>query len=114
MELAGGCNYACQMCPQGFEGGREKEVKKVLKGDNFVKIVDNAMEQGVESVSIHGGGEPTWNKDFIKSIKYIKDRNIKCVSFSNGYTLNDKLIEESANSGLDVFRISCIGYDSET
>ena len=23
MELAGGCNYACQMCPQSF--GREKE-----------------------------------------------------------------------------------------
>ena len=114
MELAGGCNYACQMCPQGFEGGREKEFKKVLKWDNFVKIVDNAMEHGVESVSIHGGGEPTLNKDFIKSIKYIKDRNLKCVSFSNGYTLNDKLIEEIANSGLDVFRISCIGYDSET
>ena len=114
MELAGGCNYSCQMCPQGFEGGREKEFKKVLKWDNFVKILDNAMEHGVESVSIHGGGEPTLNKDFIKSIKYIKDRNLKCVSFSNGYTLNDKLIEEIANSGLDIFRVSCIGYNSET
>ena len=30
MELAGGCNYSCQMCPQGFEGGREKEFKKNL------------------------------------------------------------------------------------
>ena len=44
MELAGGCNYACQMCPQGFEGGREKEFKKVLKWDNFVKIVDGTTK----------------------------------------------------------------------
>ena len=29
MELAGGCNYSCQMCPQGFEGGREKEFKNL-------------------------------------------------------------------------------------
>ena len=36
MELAGGCNYSCQMCPQGFEGGREKEFKKVLKWDSCV------------------------------------------------------------------------------
>mgnify|MGYP001095544223 CR=1 FL=1 len=27
MELFGGCNYKCQMCPQG-EPGREKEFKK--------------------------------------------------------------------------------------
>ena len=70
MELAGGCNYACQMCPQSF--GREKEFKQILKWDNFVKIVDDAIEHEVESISIHGGGEPTLSKHFIKTIKYIK------------------------------------------
>ena len=28
MELFGGCNYKCVMCPQGIEQGREKEFKK--------------------------------------------------------------------------------------
>ena len=62
MELAGGCNYSCQMCPQS--SGREKEFKKLLKWDNFVKIVDNAIEHEVETISLHGGGEPTLNKKF--------------------------------------------------
>ena len=57
MELFGGCNYVCQMCPQGFEDGREKEFKKSLKWENFIKIVDDAISQGVESISVHGGEE---------------------------------------------------------
>ena len=112
MELAGGCNYSCQMCPQS--SGREKEFKKLLKWDNFVKIVDNAIEHEVETISLHGGGEPTLNKKFIECVKYIKDKNIHCSTITNGYRLDDKLIQEIAESGLDVIRISAIGYDSET
>ena len=80
MELAGGCNYSCQMCPQS--SGREKEFKKLLKWDNFVKIVDNAIEHEVETISLHGGGEPTLNKKFIECVKYIKDKN-KIFRFSS-------------------------------
>ena len=74
MELFGGCNYTCQMCPQGFEEGREKEFKKSLKWENFIKIVDDAISQGVESISVHGGGEATLHKKFIDCIKYIKSK----------------------------------------
>ena len=28
MEVFGGCNLACPMCPQGIEDGREKDFKK--------------------------------------------------------------------------------------
>ena len=113
MELFGGCNYVCQMCPQGFEDGREKEFKKSLKWENFIKIVDDAISQGVESISVHGGGEATLHKKFIDCIKYIKSKGIKCVTFSNGYTLNQKLCKEISTSGLDVFRVSVIGYNPE-
>ena len=91
MELFGGCNYKCQMCPQG-KPGREREFKKSLTWDNFVKIVDDAISHGVESISVHGGGEPTLHKRFIDCIKYIKDRGAKCTSISNGYLLNLSLI----------------------
>ena len=37
MELFGGCNYTCQMCPQGFEEGREKEFKKSLKWEILLR-----------------------------------------------------------------------------
>ena len=112
MELAGGCNYSCEMCPQS--SGREKEFNKLLKWGTFVKIVDNAIEHGVETISLHGGGEPTLNKRFMDCVRYIKDRNIHCSTISNGYKLDDKLIQEISESGLDVIRISAVGYDSET
>ena len=112
MELAGGCNYSCDMCPQS--SGREKEFNKLLKWETFVKIVDNAIEHGVETISLHGGGEPTLNKRFMDCVRYIKERNIHCSTISNGYKLNDKLIQEISESGLDVIRISAVGYDSET
>ena len=114
MELFGGCNYTCQMCPQGFEDGRESDFKKSLNMQNFHKIVDDAIEHGVESISLHGGGEPTLHKNFIECIHYIKKKDVKCVSFSNGYTLNNQLISEIADSGLDIFRVSVIGYSKET
>ena len=112
MELAGGCNYSCEMCPQS--SGREKEFNKLLKWGTFVKIVDNAIEHGVETISLHGGGEPTLNKRFMDCVRYIKDRNIHCSTISNGYKLDDKLIQEISESGLDVIRISAVGYDSKT
>ena len=74
--------------------GREKEFKKLLKWDNFVKIVDNVIEHEVETISLHGGGEPTLNKKFIECVKYIKDKNIHCSTITNGYRLDDKLIQE--------------------
>ena len=112
MELAGGCNYSCDMCPQS--SGREKEFNKLLKWGTFVKIVDNAIEHGVETISLHGGREPTLNKKFMDCVRYIKDRNIHCSTISNGYKLDDKLIQEISESGLDVIRISAVGYDTET
>tara|TARA_A100001011_G_scaffold289046_1_gene300167 strand:- start:1842 stop:2798 length:957 start_codon:yes stop_codon:yes gene_type:complete len=114
MELFGGCNYKCVMCPQGTVQGREKEFKKALTWRNFCKIVDDAISHGVEVISLHGGGEPTLHKRFIDCIKYIKDRDIKCTTLSNGYTLDDRLIAQIAESGIDVFKISVIGYDAET
>ena len=104
MELFGGCNYKCQMCQQG-EPGREREFKKSLTWDNFVKIVDDAISHGVESISVHGGGEPTLHKRFIDCIKYIKDRGAKCTSISNGYLLNDTLNQKIADSGLSLIHI---------
>ena len=61
VELNGGCNYACPMCPQA--SGREKGFLKKLPFKLFKKIVDDAMQYGLDTVSLHGSGEPTLNQD---------------------------------------------------
>ena len=53
--------------------------KKVIE----LKIVDDAIEHGVETISLHCGGEPTLNKKFMDCVRYIKNRNIRTVVPTN-------------------------------
>lgn len=114
LELAGGCNYACQMCPHGESPGREKEFKRLLPFDVFKKIVDDGAESGAEVVTLHGGGEPTLHKKFIDCIKYVKDKGLVCKTFTNGSRITPKLSEDMVSAGLDLIRFSVIGYDDST
>jgi hypothetical protein len=109
MELNGGCNYKCPMCPQA--DGREKDFLKKLPLDVFKKVVDDAMQYGLDTVSLHGSGEPTLNRDMPDFVRYVKDRGLRCVSFTNGFRLDADMSQRLIEAGLDVLRISCIGYD---
>lgn len=113
VELSGSCNYNCGMCPQK-DNGREKEFKKALPFDLFKKIVDEACEYGLEAVSLHGSGEPTLYKKLPEAIKYCKDKNLKVVMLSNGFNLTETLSKKIIDAGLDLLRISAIGYDEES
>jgi len=112
LELNGGCNYKCTMCPQAR--GRERDFLKKLPFDVFTKIVDDALQYGLDTVSLHGSGEPTLSKDMPKYVAYIKSKNIRCVTFTNGYRLTPKLSRGLIDAGIDLLRISCIGYDRDT
>jgi len=112
LELNGGCNYKCQMCPQSQ--GREREFLRKLPFDVFEKIVDDGMQYGLQTVTLHGSGEPTLNRDFPKFVKAVKDRGLTCISFTNGKKLTEKLSGELIEAGIDILRLSCIGYDKPT
>ncbi len=112
LELNGGCNFKCEMCPQAE--GREKDFLKKLPSTVLDKILDDAQQYGVESVSLQGSGEPTLNADMPDAVRAIKDRGLKCVSFTNGYRLDEKLSRRLIESGLDVLRVSAIGCDRES
>jgi organic radical activating enzyme len=112
MELNGGCNYKCLMCPQA--DGRERDFLKKLPFKVFTKVVDDAMQYGLDTVSLHGSGEPTLNKNIPKFVKYVKDKGLKCISFTNGYKLTAEMSRQLIQAGIDVLRISCIGYDQKS
>ena len=112
LELNGGCNYKCEMCPQAI--GREKDFLKKLPYDVFTGIVDDAMQYGLEGVSLHGSGEPSLNKDMPEFVRYVKSKGVGCTSFTNGAKLTEKLSRDLIEAGIDVLRISAIGYDRES
>lgn len=115
MELFGGCNYDCDMCPQK-DKGRERSFRSLLPKHLFFKIVDDAISHGVESISLHGSGEPTLCPYLPEAIAYIKDNypDVKVYMFTNGYQLTPDKSRKIIEAGLDVLRISAIGYDHDT
>ena len=112
LELNGGCNYKCEMCPQ--VDGREKEFLKVLPLDVIEKILDEAVVCGVKSVSLHGSGEPTLNANMPDVVSAVKHRGLKCISFTNGYRLDENMSRRLIEAGIDVLRVSAIGWDRES
>lgn len=111
-EIFGGCNYKCHFCPQSQ--GREKEFIRKLPMDVFEKTIDECLDYGLECVTLHGSGEPTLNPHFPEYVRAVKSRGLKCISFTNGFRLTEKLSAKLIDAGIDVLRISCIGYDKPT
>lgn len=112
MEINGGCNYACEMCPQST--GRNKDFLKKMPLDLFERVIDEAMDYGLKMVSLHGSGEPTLNNDMDAYVRVVKSRGLKCQSLTNGFNLNEDFSRRLIDSGIDHLRVSAIGYDRET
>lgn len=111
-EIFGGCNYKCHFCPQSV--GREKEFIRKLPMDVFEKTIDECLEYGLECVTLHGSGEPTLHPQFPDYVRAVKSRGLKCISFTNGLRLTETLSKRLIDEGIDILRISCIGYDAAT
>ncbi len=112
LEINGGCNFKCPMCPQS--SGREKEFLKKLPFDVFRKIVDDGAKYGLEVVSLQGSGEPTLNRDMSRYVAYVKHKGLRCISLTNGYRLDAEMSESLIRAGIDDLRVSAVGYDRET
>lgn len=109
LEIHGACNYKCEMCPQAW--GREEPFLKDMSFELFKKIVDDAMQYGLKSASLHGSGEPTLNQNMPKMVRYLKEQDVEVVSFTNGFMLSPKLADQLLEAGLDLLRVSAIGFD---
>jgi organic radical activating enzyme len=112
LEINGGCNFKCPMCPQS--SGREKEFLRKLPFEVFTKIVDDGVQYGLEAVSLQGSGEPTLNRDMWRYVAYVKKKGLRCISLTNGYRLDAEMSESLIRAGIDNLRVSAVGYDRET
>jgi MoaA/NifB/PqqE/SkfB family radical SAM enzyme len=103
IEPAGLCNFHCQHCPIGLEGGH----RLILRYDRFVEFFRMLPAVPRELVLYHGG-EPLLNKNLERMIAYAKDAGVhKVVLNTNASLLN----ERRDFSRLDELRIS---FDGES
>jgi len=113
MEVFGGCNYTCQMCPQS-NPGRGKGFTRKMPLKEFKRILDELVPKyGKPQINLEGSGEPTMAKDLPEYIKAVKEKGLKCFMYCNGARLNGKFMEDVINSGIDFIRISVIGYNKK-
>lgn len=118
IEINGGCNYTCKMCPQtsenGKHGARGKNWLKKMCLPEFERIVAECAEHGVRVINLEGSGEPTLNNDLDKYVEIVKKYGAKAFLFSNGYKMKDDFMKRVVDAGVDFFRFSIIGYDRPT
>jgi molybdenum cofactor biosynthesis enzyme MoaA len=81
IEVNGGCNYKCNMCPQ--TEGREKQFLKTISIEDFENIVSECSKYGLNVVNLEGSGEPTLNRNLPEYIKIVKKYGAKEYAFSN-------------------------------
>ena len=113
MEVFGGCNYTCQMCPQS-NPGRGKGFTRKMPLKDFKRILDELVPKyGNPQINLEGSGEPTMAKDLPEYIKAVKQKGLKCFMYCNGARLNGKFMQDVIDAGIDFVRISVIGYNKE-
>ena len=111
MEVFGGCNYTCQMCPQS-NPGRGKNFTRKMPLKNFKKILDDIVPKyGYPQINLEGSGEPTMAKDLPEYIKAVKEKKLKCFMYCNGARLNGQFMKDVVDAGIDFIRVSVIGYN---
>ena len=109
VEVFGGCNYKCQMCPQTT--GRGKEWTRKMPLDMFVDILDQLPGNPV--INLEGSGEPTMAKDLPLYIEECTKRGFPSFMYSNGSFFSGHFMQDCVDAGLSFARFSCIGYNKE-
>ena len=113
LEVAGGCNYTCQMCPQ-TDPGRGKDWTRKMPLSQFEDILDQITPKyGTPQINLEGSGEPTLAKDLDKYIAAVKKRGLKAYIYTNAFRLEGDFMKRVVDAGIDFIRCSVIGYNPE-
>ena len=113
LEVAGGCNYTCAMCPQ-TDPGRGKDWTRKMPLSQFEDILDQITPKyGTPQINLEGSGEPTLAKDLDKYIAAVKKRGLKAYIYTNAFRLEGDFMKRVVDAGIDFIRCSVIGYNPE-
>ena len=110
IEVFGGCNYSCKMCPQTT--GRGSDWKKKMPLDFFESILDQLP--GKPLINLEGSGEPSLLPDLPLYVEACTKRGLKSYMYCNGSKLVGDFAKDVVDAGISLIRFSCIGYDRPT
>ena len=109
IEIFGGCNYSCKMCPQ--TDGRDINFLKKMPLDVFENILDQLP--GTPIINLEGSGEPSIVSDLPLYVEACTRRGLKSYMYCNGSKMAGQHMKDTVDAGLSFIRFSCIGYNRE-
>lgn len=110
IELTNNCNLSCIFCPRS----KITRKKGYMDIKTYRKIIDDAVISNIDSINLHGFGEPLLHPNLIYMIQYAKEKGINNVSFNtNGVLLTEDISLKLIESGLDFIKISIDSIDKE-
>ncbi len=112
IELLNRCNFNCIMC---YKKHRIDEPRAELSLEILQKIMDEAKENKLPSISINTGGELFLYKDIKEVFRVVKEAGIQDICLgTNAALLNDEMIELIVKNKITRIKISLDAAASET
>lgn len=113
LDLTNACNFSCIHCSRDSKPRDKIDSWKELSIDEYKKIIDECVQIGVLKLILMGG-EPLYYQDFLKLVKYAKEKGIRNLGTStNGWFINDDTAKELSKYFSDI-QISIHGASSST
>lgn len=106
LEPASSCNFQCIHCPTGL--GLNSSLG-IMNDETFNKIYDQIKNYRFKVIVLYHGGEPFLNKNFFVMLKKLKPLAEKVRTVTNGSFLNESIIDQILDSGIDEIDISLDG-----
>lgn len=102
------CNLECKFCINPYL----PRARATLTLEKFQAILKQTPH--LTKLSLVGIGESFMNKDLWQLVRYAKSQGIEIGTTSNGTTLNDRILHEIVDSGLDWLNFSLDGATKAT
>lgn len=103
-EVTMGCNMRCKHCGSSCENPANDE----LTTQEALKLCDDLGKLGLKFVTL-SGGEPTTRKDWTLIAKGLRKNNIIPTMITNGWLLNEEIIDKAIESRINTIAISIDG-----
>jgi radical SAM protein with 4Fe4S-binding SPASM domain len=114
-ELNASCNLKCPMCPISAESNKGKGKDTWFRFDDFRRIIDYGVKNGLKAIKLNYINEPLIRKDITRFISYAKEIGIEDIYFStNNLLLTDTFVKELIEAGLTRIQVSIDAYTNET
>lgn len=108
VEVTTRCNLKCLICEHTYW----REPSRDMTFEQFKRIIDQFP--GLKWIGLTGIGESFLNKDFMKMVGYVKDKNIFVELFDTFYFIDEKTAKELIEMGVDKMFISLDAATKET